>query len=63
MFFFDIKSFSQLENYMNWLESQDTYPVEFYINGVCYEIKDKRSKMFFCIGQEVIFNTIGELLE
>ncbi len=62
MFFFNVKSFSELEGYMDWLESQEVYPIEFYINGVCYEIRDHKSKMFFCMGQELIFNIIGEIV-
>jgi hypothetical protein len=63
MMFFEVKSFSELEDYMDWLEKQDTYPIQFYINGVCYEIKDKRSKLFLCVGQEIIFNVIGEIIQ
>ena len=62
MMFFDIKSFSELEDYMDWVENQEVYPIQFYLNGVCYEIKDQRTKLFFCLGQEVIFNTVGEIV-
>lgn len=63
MYFFEVKSWTQLESYMSWLESQNKFPVEFYLNGVCYEIKDERSLMFFSIGQEAIFNAIGDISE
>lgn len=63
MYFFEIRSFSELENYMDWLESQNTYPVEFYLNGVCYELSDEKSRSLFCLGQEAIFNTIGDIIK
>jgi hypothetical protein len=46
---------------MDWLESHEVYPIEIYINGVCYEIQDVKSKMFFCLGQEIIYNIMKEI--
>jgi hypothetical protein len=63
MMFFEVSSFSQLENYMDWVEQQHTYPIIFYFNGVCYKLTDKRSKLYFCIGQEAIFNAIGDIIK
>ena len=63
MMFFEISSFSQLENYMDWLEQQDTYPIEFYLGGVCYKLRDKNEQLYFCVGQEAIFNAIGDILK
>jgi len=61
MYFFEIDSWSKLEAYMTWLESREEFPIEFYLNGMCYELKDERSRSFFCLGQEAIFNAIGDI--
>jgi len=63
MHFFEIRSFSELEGYMDWLESQRTYPIEFYFNGVCYKLVDEKSRLLFSLGQEAIFNAIGDIIK
>lgn len=48
---------------MDWVEQQRTYPVEFYLNGMCYELRDKKSLEHFCAGQEAMFNTIWDVIK
>ena len=62
MLFFEIKTLKDLAGFMDWLEEESTFPIEFYLSGVVYILKDKQQKLFFCVGAEAIFNIMGELL-
>lgn len=63
MFFFEVKSFTELEDYMDWLEAQAVYPIEFYINGTSYKLVDKKTHLAFCMGQETAFNIVDDIIK
>ena len=63
MLFFEIKTVKDLIGFMDWLEEESIFPIEFYLCGVVYKLKDEQQKLFFCVGAEAIFNIIGELYE
>ncbi len=63
MLFFEIKTVKDLTDFMDWLEEESKYPIEFYLSGVVYTLKDEQQKLFFEVGAEAIFNIMGELYE
>ena len=45
-------SFNDSIGFKEWLERYNTFPLQFYMNGLTYEFKDGREINFFMIGFE-----------
>lgn len=51
MFFFELESEEEAKNFIHWLEFTPlSFPLEFYLNGITYSLKDKEMSYYFIIG-------------
>ena len=57
--YFEIYSENQVDELINWLEEQDTFPMTIYINGICITFPDKNWKDCFQLG----FSTARDIFE
>ena len=51
MFFFELESGEEAKNFIEWLEyTPHSFPLEFYLNGITYTIKEIELMYYFVIG-------------
>jgi len=53
------KAFNDSTEFSEWLEGQNIFPLEFYLNGITYRFANKRELDFFKIGFEAALNGIS----
>lgn len=50
MHFFECKTLYDANEFCDWLKDNRQYPIEFYLNGITYQIGDERTKLYFLVG-------------
>jgi hypothetical protein len=46
------KSFDDSDGFQDWLHSQKTFPLEFYLDGATYQFDNEDELLFFTLGFE-----------
>ena len=56
---FEISSENQIDDFIDWLEEQENFPLTVYINGVCMTFPNRNWKDCFQVG----FSTARSIME
>ncbi len=61
MYFWQTKSFYELEQFTDWLMNNEDYPIEIWFNGITYKFGTDVDKLFFVIGMDAYRNSLEEM--